>query len=400
MKKQKKTFTRLASLLFALVLITTSIIGGTFAKYTTSAEASDTARVAKFGVVVNAGGSLFSNAYLEAKNGDTPVVWTSGYVNDSKKINVATSANTGDNIVAPGTKSATTGLTFGVTGTPEVATQVTATIKARDIFIKSGYTYGVMVKTTAVTEENFEKLVKTGLYAKSTTNGKEYTQVLTGTYSTYKTGYYFYELQNVIAVSADYYPVVYSLAGSTTTSGTAITASSTLAVANALKNSIVTKSGVDDFTAVYDLNTNTTNFKDGMMVYEIKANTADVYAPNTNLGTAGPKLSGETLTWVWNFENSKDLEDTILGDLIAQSERTTDYCVVAFKTGESGAKYADVTIDNDYVYLNSDASTKKTPIASLKTEFNIEINVTQVEDISNDVNAVGFTSTQTVTPSP
>lgn len=54
MKKVK--FLRLASVMLMLCLITTCAISGTFAKYTTSGEAGDTARVAKWGVVVKTSG--------------------------------------------------------------------------------------------------------------------------------------------------------------------------------------------------------------------------------------------------------------------------------------------------------------------------------------------------------
>ena len=51
MKKNKMM--RLASLLLVCVLLTTSVISGTFAKYTTSATASDAARVAKWDIQIN-----------------------------------------------------------------------------------------------------------------------------------------------------------------------------------------------------------------------------------------------------------------------------------------------------------------------------------------------------------
>jgi hypothetical protein len=72
MKKNKMM--RLASALLVLTLLTTSLISGTLAKYTTSGNASDTARVAKFGVVINTSGSLFSDAYVkkEESSGNTP----------------------------------------------------------------------------------------------------------------------------------------------------------------------------------------------------------------------------------------------------------------------------------------------------------------------------------------
>ena len=46
---KKNRMMRLASILLVCVLLTTSVISGTFAKYTSTASASDTARVAKWG---------------------------------------------------------------------------------------------------------------------------------------------------------------------------------------------------------------------------------------------------------------------------------------------------------------------------------------------------------------
>ena len=57
MKKNKMM--RTASGLLVATLLTTSMISGTFAKYTTQDEASDSARVAKWGVTALATGSLF-----------------------------------------------------------------------------------------------------------------------------------------------------------------------------------------------------------------------------------------------------------------------------------------------------------------------------------------------------
>lgn len=48
MKKNK--FMRIASVLLIVTLLSTSVISGTFAKYTTEAEGSDSATVAKWGV--------------------------------------------------------------------------------------------------------------------------------------------------------------------------------------------------------------------------------------------------------------------------------------------------------------------------------------------------------------
>ena len=56
---------RAAVLLLALVLITSCFVGGTFAKYVTSGDAADHARVAKWGVTVTAHGTgdVFAKEY-------------------------------------------------------------------------------------------------------------------------------------------------------------------------------------------------------------------------------------------------------------------------------------------------------------------------------------------------
>ena len=54
---------RLASVLLVAVLLSTCAISGTFAKYVTTKEASDSARVAKFGVTITASGKTFAEAY-------------------------------------------------------------------------------------------------------------------------------------------------------------------------------------------------------------------------------------------------------------------------------------------------------------------------------------------------
>ena len=59
----KNKFLKIASLLVVVFLITTCVIGTTFAKYTTGASGSDSARIAKWGIEVSASGSLFGKNY-------------------------------------------------------------------------------------------------------------------------------------------------------------------------------------------------------------------------------------------------------------------------------------------------------------------------------------------------
>lgn len=109
---------RVAGLLLALVLVTSCFVGGTFAKYVTSNGGTDSARVAKFGVKVEATGDVFAKAY-DAK--DPTVQDYNGDVIAKSVISSGTTDN--DKVVAPGTAKENA-LTVSVTGKPEVAVEV------------------------------------------------------------------------------------------------------------------------------------------------------------------------------------------------------------------------------------------------------------------------------------
>lgn len=112
MKKNKMM--RLASGLLVLTLLTTSIIGGTFAKYTTASTGSDTARVAKWGVKLDVNTDLFAQAYK-----DTAVT------DNTATVKVGTTDV--KNLVAPGTKG--TGLNVKNTAASEPEVSYNMTIK-------------------------------------------------------------------------------------------------------------------------------------------------------------------------------------------------------------------------------------------------------------------------------
>lgn len=107
MKKNRAM--RTAALLMALTMITSSFVGGTFAKYVTSGTGMDSARVAKFGVAVTANGSTFAESYA---------------MDDEASVyaNSVISSESGKNVIAPGTKGEMVSAT--ITGTPEVAVRV------------------------------------------------------------------------------------------------------------------------------------------------------------------------------------------------------------------------------------------------------------------------------------
>lgn len=105
---KKNRMMRIASCLLVLVLLTTCVISGTFAKYVTSDDARDVAQVAKWGVNV------------EAKLDD---LFETAYDNATGTVQAAGSYN----ILAPGT-SDTQVAAFTISGTPEVAVNVNVTV--------------------------------------------------------------------------------------------------------------------------------------------------------------------------------------------------------------------------------------------------------------------------------
>lgn len=168
--KTNKTM-RVAGGLLIATLLSTSIVSGTFAKYVTTGSASDSARVAKFGVVVKAEGTLFSTTYLSKSGGNTP--------GGEETTGLTVKSSDTKKVVAPGTKSDSTGLSFGVTGTPEVDVAISFSVdeSASDVWLSAG-TYADMTtnKRTAsdvfATTSTYYPIVYTMTY---TSNGEEKT---------------------------------------------------------------------------------------------------------------------------------------------------------------------------------------------------------------------------------
>ena len=114
MKKNKAL--RLASVLMMACLLTTCVISGTFAKYVTSKEGSDTARVAKWGVEITTTGQ-FVETYA-TDNNDVKDMFTNSVVSVAAEDNWVKDA-----VLAPGTKGSM--LSVALAGKPEVAVAVT-----------------------------------------------------------------------------------------------------------------------------------------------------------------------------------------------------------------------------------------------------------------------------------
>lgn len=105
---KKNRMMRIASCLLVLVLLTTCVISGTFAKYTTSANTQDSATVAKWGITLSVTGD--DVLYDDSKTGNE----------------VTAKAVTENNLAAPGTYQKLA--TVSLTGTPEVAYKITVKV--------------------------------------------------------------------------------------------------------------------------------------------------------------------------------------------------------------------------------------------------------------------------------
>ena len=123
MKNRKNSTLRIAGGLLALVMVTSCFVGGTFAKYTTAADATESARVAKFGVEVSISGGAFKTSYN--KDSATSIAET------------VVSSN-GDKLAAPGTQDENA-VTFTIKGAPETAVRVQVGMDdMQDIVLKKG----------------------------------------------------------------------------------------------------------------------------------------------------------------------------------------------------------------------------------------------------------------------
>lgn len=331
---KKNRMMRLASGLLVAVLITTSMISGTFAKYTTQDSASDVARVAKWGVTATVSGSLFGEPYNGNTETDGDEVTTE--VVGSVDVDAAST-----NIVAPGTRSEE-GLLIAVSGKPEVKTQVAISIDTtskdkayEDIWLASG-DYGLMVDVSASTTK--DNVI--GLY---TVTNNVYTKVENNDGYSAQTKYF--ELVNPgttdvtqitdgRVIDGKYYPIVWTVA------------ESPYVRVSDLANALITNT---KFNATY---------------------------------AAGTDLSGENgdgslnITWAWPFESNSagtsngdaDEADTILGNLIAYTSES-NYQVVKIGTD----KITGVTVTDGV------AKAGEVQVANLKIAFNTTVTVTQVD---------------------
>ena len=103
---KKNVMLRLSAVLLVAVLLTTCVISGTWAKYTTADTANDSARVAKWGVTVDVASDAFKAEYEK----------------DDTSTGIANTVVATEKVLAPGTEG--TLATVAISGTPEVAVEV------------------------------------------------------------------------------------------------------------------------------------------------------------------------------------------------------------------------------------------------------------------------------------
>ena len=119
---KKNNMLRIASVLLVAVLLSTCAVSGVFANYQTKGTTNDSARVAKWGVTIDAttdaiGNVMFSDSYKDEGT---------KYNATEKGTDITVQADTeGTNVVAPGTNG--TLAKFDIAGKPEVDVKVTYT---------------------------------------------------------------------------------------------------------------------------------------------------------------------------------------------------------------------------------------------------------------------------------
>lgn len=155
-KHKKNWVLRIASLALVFTLMSTCLLGSTLAKYITQGSGSDTARVAKWGVKITSGESLFDTKYKTDDN-------TSA---DTGTYSVISSSS--DKVLAPGTSG--TAAAFTVSGTPEVACTVdisNATLTYSDAWTAVVGSYRPILWTLKMTDSsgNTETIAETSVVA-------------------------------------------------------------------------------------------------------------------------------------------------------------------------------------------------------------------------------------------
>ena len=287
MKKNKAM--RFASGLLAVALLTTCAVSGTFAKYVTTTEGADSARVAKWGVeVTTSTKSLFASSYTTTDTSASSI---------ANSVQVANSGT--DLLVAPGTSTANS-LTFSITGKPEVAVKVDPVLTVTgDVHLAAG-TYTDYTKTKKDDTSDTQK------YSENFTLGEAY------------------------------YPVKFTLKKGSTADSKSVVTYTPSGGSNAKSLEDVSLTEIQAyFQSISSSSSDTTKGK--------------YYEPNTNLSET---FGYYELTWKWDFDygsttGANDAADTLLGMIAADA---STYAKNSEGTALSKATYTNGshTCSSDY----------------------------------------------------
>jgi len=372
---------RAASAILVLAVLTTCIFSGTMAKYIISDYTTDSARVAKFGVVVTASGDLFGSSYTK---GATTIQDRQG--NASKESVSAVDADT-TMLVAPGTANEK-GMTFAVYGKPEVTTKTTVDAPEgdgsnanfaqdkpfadSDVWLKEGI-YSVMVKVAkadvVLTADNASDyyIFESAAGAKSGT----FTQLTNATVAS--AGDTLYKRVQLTggtnsAMSGDYYPLVWTV----TTNGTAGSplrgASAIADVKTAVSTALSAANSVPNVLLNNKVNV--------AWAWDFSTAASDVFTP----------VAADVTLENWENTSLEDLEDTILGEMIALALGDGDgRFIVAQDLKE--VKYAEVNVVADsankawvaYAADTAPATAAAANAACLTAAFGARVTVEQVD---------------------
>ena len=368
MKRSK--LMRAASLAMVLCLATSCVVGGTLAKYTTQDSASDVARVAKWGVDLQIVGNLYGDTYKES------------IVLDNDKTLTVQSKDKAADVVAPGTKN-DDGFTFRINGTPETNYQVLSKIVAQNVFLKKG-TYGMMVPVASgvVTKANFDEFAEnksegdcaTGLWQKDGSDFIEATAFTAGTQ--------YFTLEDYVAVSDDYFPVVYALSGSGVSGEESVYAGdNSKDTINLIAEKLAKQlkgAEIEASEKVVDAASNITTYTLSSIIFDANTDIAKNLA-----------LSNEKITWAWAFDENAatygnaDEEDckadTILGLLMNRGDTdgenlSSDCTVVKLSSSKYVApvEHTDFCLDTQFaIDITVNQSAEPATVAGLSSASSV-----------------------------
>lgn len=304
---------RLAYLLLISVLATTCILSGTFAKYVSVGNITESARVAKWGVNFEISGSLFGDAYGGPTN---TIVYNKDGSVTVKSLNSATLSE----LIAPGTRN-DDGLYFSLTGNPETAVMLDWKVINKNVALRPNI-FGIMQKIGTMTPDKYASLLKQGkkLYVKAsnlkTGSEPDKQDVLKDGYTKatdtdVTSGQVIYELYNIVEVkhtSSKYHfpycPVVFELRPSNTTSISGYKNSRVSLIGNywVFRN----EKSLDLLSAAIDRALNGSSVKwpvaDKNALF-IRSGSR-VLNPNTDLSSL--QLVDEKLVWYWDYQQAED----------------------------------------------------------------------------------------------